>query len=209
MVRLVFRPYAQIRRSICTSEPLRPSTRVSSGFSLFRHSSPSFGSQRARSCSTPPSRRLGSAGDAPPPKGRISPRLLSLCSRVSYCPAPRARVRLLGPCFKTGRRGDRLQSQTPGASREPPKQAGDQTTKTASSFRRRLPASPGAPAPKSGRGISPRPSGRDQPRAYNTRPKASYLAHDQNQPDSRSRSPPNASAAARCLPRMAAPEGRD
>ena len=45
MVRLVFRPYAQIRRSICTSEPLRPSTRVSSGFSLFRHSSPSFGSQ--------------------------------------------------------------------------------------------------------------------------------------------------------------------
>ena len=66
MVRLVFRPYAQIRRSICTSEPLRPSTRVSSGFSLFRHSSPSFGSQRARSRSTPPSRRPGSAGDAPP-----------------------------------------------------------------------------------------------------------------------------------------------
>ncbi|PWY61827.1 hypothetical protein BO70DRAFT_54473 [Aspergillus heteromorphus CBS 117.55] len=44
MVRLVFRPYTQIRRSICTSEPLRASTRVSSGFTLFRHSSPSFGS---------------------------------------------------------------------------------------------------------------------------------------------------------------------
>ena len=50
--------------------------------------------------------------------------LPSLCSRVSYCPAPRARVRLLGPCFKTGRRGDRLQPQTPGVEREPPEQAG-------------------------------------------------------------------------------------
>ena len=45
MVRLVFRPYTQISRSICTSEPLRASTRVSPGFTLFRHSSPSFGSQ--------------------------------------------------------------------------------------------------------------------------------------------------------------------
>ena len=47
MVRLVFRPDTQIRRSICTSEPLRASTRVSPGFALFRHSSPSFGSQHA------------------------------------------------------------------------------------------------------------------------------------------------------------------
>ena len=72
MVRLVFRPYAQIRRSICTSEPLRPSTRVSSGFSLFRHSSPSFGSQRARSCSTSPTRRVKSAGDAPPSRADLA-----------------------------------------------------------------------------------------------------------------------------------------
>ena len=49
MVRLVFRPYTQVWRSICTSEPLRTSTRVSSGFILLRHSSPSFGSQRVRS----------------------------------------------------------------------------------------------------------------------------------------------------------------
>ena len=112
MVRLVFRPYAQIRRSICTSEPLRPSTRVSSGFSLFRHSSPSFGSQQARSCSTPRTRPMGSAGDAP--TSRISPRLPSLCFRVSYCPTPRARVRLLGPCFKTGRRGHRPTRQRDG-----------------------------------------------------------------------------------------------
>ena len=45
MVRLVFRPYTQILWSICTSESLRASTRVSPGFTLFRHSSPSFGSQ--------------------------------------------------------------------------------------------------------------------------------------------------------------------
>uniref|UniRef100_A0A8R1ICN6 Uncharacterized protein n=1 Tax=Caenorhabditis japonica TaxID=281687 RepID=A0A8R1ICN6_CAEJA len=44
MVRLVFRPYTQVYRSICTSEPIRTSTRVSSGFILLRHSSPSFGS---------------------------------------------------------------------------------------------------------------------------------------------------------------------
>ncbi|CAO4359772.1 unnamed protein product [Caenorhabditis nigoni] len=50
MVRLVFRPYTQVYRSICTSEPIRTSTRVSSGFILLRHSSPSFGS--FANCST-------------------------------------------------------------------------------------------------------------------------------------------------------------
>ena len=45
MVRLVFRPYTQLRRSICTSESLRTSIRVSPDFILARHSSPSFGSQ--------------------------------------------------------------------------------------------------------------------------------------------------------------------
>ena len=49
MVRLVFRPYTQVRRSICTSESLRASTRVSPGFALLKHSSPSFGSQHVRS----------------------------------------------------------------------------------------------------------------------------------------------------------------
>jgi|AACY02.10.fsa_nt_gi hypothetical protein len=47
MVRLVFRPYTQVRRTICTSVSLRASTRVSSGFTLLRHSSPSFGSRQA------------------------------------------------------------------------------------------------------------------------------------------------------------------
>ena len=46
MIRLVFRPYTQIRRTICTSVSLRASTRVSPGFPLFRHRSPSFGSQQ-------------------------------------------------------------------------------------------------------------------------------------------------------------------
>ena len=51
MVRLVFRPYTQVRKAICTSAHLRASTRVSSGFALIRHSSPSFGSQQVRSYS--------------------------------------------------------------------------------------------------------------------------------------------------------------
>ena len=67
-VRLVFRPHARVRRSICTSEPLRASTRVSPGFALRRHSSPSFGSERPRSCSGP-SARLGTGRRCAPPKG--------------------------------------------------------------------------------------------------------------------------------------------
>ena len=45
MVRLVFRPYTQVRRAICTSAPLRASTRISPGFTLPKYSSPSFGSE--------------------------------------------------------------------------------------------------------------------------------------------------------------------
>jgi len=44
IVRLVFRPYTQIRRTICTSVSLRASIRISSDFTLFKHSSQSFGS---------------------------------------------------------------------------------------------------------------------------------------------------------------------
>ena len=54
MVRLVFRPYTHVRRTICTSVSLRASTRVSPGFTLRRHSSPSFGSYRTRSYSIHP-----------------------------------------------------------------------------------------------------------------------------------------------------------
>jgi len=99
MVRLVFRPYTQIWRSICTSEPLRASTRVSSGFALFRHSSPSFGSQQLRSYSNPSEDiRIGRWCT---PRGSHL-RSLSLRARVWH-PNTRVDVRLLGPCFKTGR----------------------------------------------------------------------------------------------------------
>ena len=98
MVRLVFRPYTQVLRSICTSEPLRASTRVSSGFALLRNSSPSFGSQRTRSTARPSENiRLGRR--CPREGYRLS---LSLRVRVFH-PNTRERVALLGPCFKTGR----------------------------------------------------------------------------------------------------------
>jgi hypothetical protein len=98
MVRLVFRPYTQIRRSICTSESLRASTRVSSGFTLFRHSSPSFGSQHA--CSTAdPSQKLWTGRWCTPRQG--SQHSLSLRAWVFHSNTCMY-VRLLGPCFKTG-----------------------------------------------------------------------------------------------------------
>ena len=93
MVRLVFRPFAQIRRTICTSVSLRTSTRVSPGFILPKQSSPSFGSQHTHSTATL--------------KFKIG-----LCSFTQYillllcvwCLTTDTReyARLLGPCFKTG-----------------------------------------------------------------------------------------------------------
>ncbi|KAK8956297.1 hypothetical protein KSP40_PGU004360 [Platanthera guangdongensis] len=53
MVRLVFLPYTQVRRTICMSVSMRACTRVSAGFSPLRHSSPSYGSQDACSHSNP------------------------------------------------------------------------------------------------------------------------------------------------------------
>ena len=86
MVRLVFRPYTQVRRSICTLEPLRTSTRVSSGFILLGHSSPSFGSRPMCSYSNPPALATGhtdrSAVRRTRRTGRVLPRSLSLRVRV-------------------------------------------------------------------------------------------------------------------------------
>ncbi|MEQ2170770.1 hypothetical protein GOODEAATRI_003766 [Goodea atripinnis] len=102
----------KVRRPICTSGPLRASTRVSSGFALPRHSSPSFGSDHTRSCSTSPTVRARQAGGAPGPQGARDPTSASACRPslslrhgVSSSPLTRVRVRLLGPCFKTGRVG--------------------------------------------------------------------------------------------------------
>ena len=107
MVRLVFRPYTQVRRSICTSESLRASTRVSSGFTLLKHSSPSFGSQQVRSYSNLSKSRIGRS------MMRLeSSRRSHLGCQAAFTfivplgfahPKTCAHVRLLGPCFKTGR----------------------------------------------------------------------------------------------------------
>ena len=109
MVRLVFRRYTQIRRSICTSESLRASTSVSAGFALFRHSSPSFGSRQVRSNSNLSKSRIGRSMMPLRQRSRslssLQPWLHSLSlsptsfDRSETC----AHVRLLGPCFKTGR----------------------------------------------------------------------------------------------------------
>lgn len=111
MVRLVFRPYTQFRRSICTSESLRTSIRVSPDFVLTRHSSPSFGSQRVRSwCASPRDenetpRECGTSAGAERTSS-LGPREAGLhfhCAfRFSRVPMTRAHARLLGPCFKTG-----------------------------------------------------------------------------------------------------------
>ena len=116
MVRLVFRPYTQFRRSICTSESLRTSTRVSPGFVLTRHSSPSFGSQHVRSRYAQPSevktsRRCAYRYSKNFTESQILPwSLLNSCKmnlHFHYAfefefSITRVHVRLLGPCFKTG-----------------------------------------------------------------------------------------------------------
>ena len=109
MVRLVFRPYTQVRRTICTSVSLRASTRVSSGFTLLRHSSPSFGSQQVRSYSNLSKSRIGRSMMRPPPwttgshLGTASGAFTFILPPGFRHPKTRAHVRLLGPCFKTGR----------------------------------------------------------------------------------------------------------
>ena len=107
MVRLVFRPYTQLRRSICTSESLRSSIRVSPDFNLARHSSPSFGSQRACSSCSPRNEVDGKRRACAPQGGSA----LSCQAAFAFTaplgfrhPVTRTHVRLLGPCFKTGQR---------------------------------------------------------------------------------------------------------
>ena len=49
MVRLVFRPYTRVRRTICTSVSLLASIRVSPDLTMRQYSSPPFGSQNLSS----------------------------------------------------------------------------------------------------------------------------------------------------------------
>ena len=118
MVRLVFRPYTRVRRSICTSESLRASTRVSSGFALLGHSSPSFGSQPVRSRSTfrlrgafPAGARCGGMRPQPPlPAGTVT-----LIARTGLLAIqPLALAHRLDSLVRVSRRGE-------GSARLPPR----------------------------------------------------------------------------------------
>ena len=99
MVRLVFRPYTHVWRTICTSVSLRSSTRVSPGFNLRKHSSPSFGSQHTCSSEYSSSEESVTADEE-----HLSVIIQSISLRLGvYNSRTRTYVRLLGPCFKTGR----------------------------------------------------------------------------------------------------------
>ena len=110
MVRLVFRPYTHIWRTICTSVSLRASTRVSTGFTLYRHSSPSFGYQQICSSLKSITRRvmIGWWCTGPflqrefPPKQMPNHAFTFITPSGFPRPTTRIHVRLLGPCFKTG-----------------------------------------------------------------------------------------------------------
>ena len=173
---MVFRPHARVRRSICTSEPLRASTRVSPGFALRRHSSPSFGSERPRSCSGPsarlgtgrrcaplkgshlrsPSLRVGASGPPVHSRGRSTPwSVFQDGPPATVEPASWPPRRLVGP----RRRGPRPAGpgrRNPGSVRAPPRRGG--------------PRSPGPPARAragagpDGAGCGARPPRRGPPR---------------------------------------------
>ena len=103
MVRLVFRPYTQVRRSICTSEPLRASTRVSSSPSsgIVHHLS---GRNRCALTRSQPQRDY-TARSTVRRRRAPAPAFHSRFAPVGFPlhPKTRAPPALLGPCFKTGR----------------------------------------------------------------------------------------------------------
>ncbi|KAL2454245.1 Uncharacterized protein Adt_48262 [Abeliophyllum distichum] len=101
MVRLVFRPYTQVRRTICTSVSLRASTRVSSGFAPLRHSSPSFGSRQVCSHSNP-SQKI-KVGRRCTPRGDHANQLP--CALRVYSPVDSHTCQTPWSVFKTGRMG--------------------------------------------------------------------------------------------------------
>ncbi|KAI3476505.1 hypothetical protein L1887_61929 [Cichorium endivia] len=88
------------------------STRVSSGFAPLRHSSPSSGSRQACSHSNPFSEDQGRSA-VHPARGIPPISFLAPCGFTH--PLTRTHVRLLGPCFKTGRMG--CPQAVPGARR--------------------------------------------------------------------------------------------
>ena len=99
MVRLVFRPYTQVRRTICTSVSLRASTEFPLALprsGILHHLS---GLDR-RAPTRTLHRRSGSASGL----ARVGLPLVSFLVLPRFKnPLPRTHVRLLGPCFKMGR----------------------------------------------------------------------------------------------------------
>ena len=93
MVRLVFRPYTRVRRTICTSVSLLASTRVSPDFTMRQYSSPPFGSQILSSASHLDESQTGT---------RCTQTVLAGAMRVELHPRAHSESRLLDPCFKTG-----------------------------------------------------------------------------------------------------------
>ena len=159
MVRLVFRPYTQLRRSICTSESLRTSTRVSSGFILARHSSPSFGSQHVCSWYSPPA--MGHASPEPAPRGdrpsARKKRAFTLIAPLGLVrPMTRTHVGLLGPCFKTGRVDHRSTTPQNGQATAPAR--GRSEERAPEWDRRRASQDTGGSPSAGGRFRPPRPS---------------------------------------------------
>ena len=103
MVRLVFRPYTQIRQSICTSEQLRSSIRLSPDFNLTRHSSPSFGSQHLYSAYSQHCEDDWKWRDCDREASSLTPKCFAFTAPMGLVsPMTCIHVRLLGPCFKTG-----------------------------------------------------------------------------------------------------------
>ena len=98
MVRLVFRPHTQLRGSICTSEPLRTSTRVSSGFALAKYSSPSFGSHQLCSYSNPSENRQ----DRSIVHSKKSPDLFTFITRKGFPPKHSHRQQTPWSVFQDG-----------------------------------------------------------------------------------------------------------
>ena len=98
MVRLVFRPIPKSEKRFARQHIYEPPPRFPLGFTLLRHSSPSFGSQQVCSHSNLSQKIMVGRWC------RLTPSHQSGYLRLwVYNPPTRIHVRLLGPCFKTGR----------------------------------------------------------------------------------------------------------
>ncbi len=135
MVRLVFRPYTRLRRSICTSESLRTSTRVSPGFVLAGHRSPSFGSQHVRSrCACPvtgkpaPSQTPRGCAAAALDQRRISPQRAqrqAFAFTTPWCLVAPRLAHMLDSLVRVSRRVEWNHNQTRRQLRRAPPNTGD------------------------------------------------------------------------------------